>query len=347
MSEFLVQVRTIDKVKTHSNADALELVEVGGWQCVVPKGQYTEGERIVYFPPDTVLPGFVSDQFGVTKYLSKGRIKCAKLRGEPSFGLVMPVPASFADDEAWQEGNNVAEYYAATKYMPPVRQTIGNALPQHPLFPKYTDIQNLRHFTDAFDEIETVYITEKIHGTNCRVGIVDGVKMAGSMNVRRDHPVHTEGVEPTYSDDTYWMPHGIPEVSAMLDHLSKSYKQVILFGEIYGPGIQSFDYGLKNEHNFRAFDLLVDGVYMDSAAFISTCKRFNVQHVPVLYKGPFDLDTVKRLASGTSTLGGTHVREGVVVKPENECSHPRIGRLALKYVSDAYLLGNQSDFTEE
>lgn len=70
MSSLIVPVTTIEKIALHPNADALELAQVLGWQLVVRKGEYAVGDKIVYFPIDTVLPVDVSDTFGVTKYLS-------------------------------------------------------------------------------------------------------------------------------------------------------------------------------------------------------------------------------------------------------------------------------------
>ncbi len=99
-------VALIEKILPHSNADALELAHVLGWQLVVKKGEHQVGERVVYFPIDTLLPVELSERFGVTQYLSKQRIRCARLRGEPSFGLVVK-----PDNEDWQVGENVAEHY--------------------------------------------------------------------------------------------------------------------------------------------------------------------------------------------------------------------------------------------
>src|SRR5437016_3565087 len=89
MSSLIVPIALIEKITAHSNADSLELAQVLGWQLVVRKGEYQVGDQVVYFPIDTMLPLELSERFGVTKYLSKGRIKCAKLRGEPSFGLAI------------------------------------------------------------------------------------------------------------------------------------------------------------------------------------------------------------------------------------------------------------------
>jgi hypothetical protein len=41
-----------------------------------------------------------------------------------------------------------------------------------------------------------------------------------------------------------------------------------------------------------------------------------------------------------------HMREGVVVKPARERTDPKVGRVILKYVSDTYLFGDKTDFTD-
>lgn len=152
---------------------------------------YEEGELAVYFPADTLLPSEWVDKFGV-RSLMKGtdqnRVGRVRLRGEPSFGLVVSLP----EGNDWAEGDNVAEYYGAVKYEPPLRVSCGDAAPYDPdidpHFFKFTDIQNGRIFTDVLKPGEEVIFTEKIHGTNCRVGIIGGNLVAGSMEVRRSRP---------------------------------------------------------------------------------------------------------------------------------------------------------------
>jgi RNA ligase (TIGR02306 family) len=334
MSALVVKVTHIEQIKPHGNADALDIAVVGGWQCVVRKGEYRTGEKVVYFPPDTMLPAEVSDRFGVTKYLSNGRIRCARLRGEPSFGLVVK------PDEDWAEETDVAAHYGATKYVPPVKVTAGDAAPDHALFPAYTDVENLRNYPAVLAEGEPVVVTEKIHGTNCRVGVVEGERMAGSKALRRRPP----GVGGDLRHSTYWMPFAAPEVATLLDTLGVTHRQVVLFGEVFGPGVQSFNYG-QGEPGFRAFDLLVDGSYLDHDAFLALCSKHGVQTVPEVARVPFSLEAVKRLSSGPA-FAGSHIREGVVVKPVVERHDPALGRVILKYVSDEYLLGQHEDFTD-
>jgi RNA ligase (TIGR02306 family) len=337
MSSLIVEVCRIDRVMPHPNADLLELAHIKGWQCVVPKGKYAAGDLVTYVPIDAVLPPALSDRLGVTKYLSNGRVRCAKLRGEPSFGLIMD-----REDPSWAEGADVREHYGITKYVPPLRPSAGDAEAAHPLFVSYTDVENLRNFPAVFAGGEDVVVTEKLHGTNCRVGMVEGELMAGSMEVRRKRP--DQGRE---ASSTYWFPTTLPGVTALLGELAASdgCRQAILFGEVFGSKVQNLHYGRKGELGFAAFDLMADGRYLDAAEFGARCARHGVPTVPVLHRGPFSLDLVRRLSDGPTTVGGRagtaaaadHIREGVVVRPAVERTDPKVGRVILKYIGDSYL----------
>lgn len=338
MSSLIVPVTSIDKILPHSNADALELAHVLGWQVVVKKGEYCEGDRVVYFPIDTVLPLELSEQLGVTKYLSKQRIKCAKLRGEPSFGLVIR-----SENEDWQPGENVADFYGVQKYEPPVRAGQGEAEKEHPLFFQYTEIENMRNFPDIFHEGEQVLISEKVHGTNSRVGMIEGELMAGSKTLRRRRPAND-----LFTSNIYWFPLSLEPVRSMVEDLGQRHRQVILFGEVYGSKIQSFHYGYKGILGYRAFDLLLDGRYVDWPQFIELCKQYGVETVPVLAIIAYSLEEVKRYSEGKTLLmqQDAHIREGVVVRPLVERFDPKTGRVILKYVSDSYLFGEKTDYTD-
>ena len=192
MSTIRVEVTEIGDIRPHANADALELATVGGWQVCVRKGVYHNGDPIVYFEQGTVLPREVADRLNVTQYLKERSdidgnpvlvIHRVRLRGEPSFGLVVGAePGSVV-------GQDVAEFYGATKYNPPLKLMAGDSVANHPQFPLYTDIENMRSYPDLLAEGEEVVVTEKIHGTNCRVGfVVEGgerLLMAGSRGLRK------------------------------------------------------------------------------------------------------------------------------------------------------------------
>lgn len=325
MSTLIVEVCRIENVAAHGNADALELAQIKGWQCVIPKGQYAAGDLVTYIPIDAVIPIEHSDRWGFTKYLSNGRVRCAKLRGEPSFGVIVSL-----ENTDWTEGEDVKDFYGITKYTPPLKISAGDAAPSHPLFPEYTDVENLRNFPSVLTGGEDVVVTEKLHGTSCRIGLIEGELMAGSMSVRRVRPE-------SLADSIYWQPLETHGVQPLLEHLGQTARQVILYGEVFGSKIQNLNYGLVGTLGFRAFDLLVDGKYLSADAFFGACAEFGVETVPVLYRGPYDLGTIKVLSEGPTTLGADHIREGVVVKPAAERMDPKVGRVCLKYIGDPYL----------
>jgi hypothetical protein len=86
---YLVKVEAI----TPMNADRLECAHIGGWHCVVGKGEFKVGDPAVYFEVDSQLPDVVP--FSGMEFLrSKNfKIKTQKIRGEYSQGLLMPVSA--------------------------------------------------------------------------------------------------------------------------------------------------------------------------------------------------------------------------------------------------------------
>jgi RNA ligase (TIGR02306 family) len=335
MSTLIVEVCRIEQVLPHGNADALELAHIKGWQCVVPKERYVAGDLVTYIPIDAVIPQEHSDRWGITKYLSNGRVRCARLRGEPSFGVIVD-----RDDKAWAEGMDVCDWYGITKYVPPVKFGAGDAAPAHPLFIQYTDVENLRNFPGVLTEGEEVVVTEKIHGTNCRLGIIEGELMAGSMAVRRQRPETLEA-------SLYWGPMAHEGVAALLRTLGEAHRQVVLFGEVFGSKVQSLHYGQVGTLGFCAFDLLVDGKYLDADRFEAMCADFGVPMVPALYHGPYHLATVKALSEGETTLGAGHIREGVVVRPVKERVDPKIGRVCLKYIGDPYLFAKNVTDSED
>jgi RNA ligase (TIGR02306 family) len=175
MASIITEVCKIDKVMAHPDPETLklELVLIKGWTCVVPKGQFKENQLAVYFQPDTILPKEVTDRLGVTNYTSTKpqgqRIRSAIIRGCVSLGLVIPI-----ENPEWKLGDDVSSFYKSEKYFAPIMVTNTEMAPEHSLFLRFTDIENLRNFPDVLVNGETVIVTEKLEGTNSRTGIIDG-----------------------------------------------------------------------------------------------------------------------------------------------------------------------------
>lgn len=372
-SDVIVPVVEISNIREHPGADLLSIAEVLGYQVVNgleedPEGPlvrffqtgardergrrvpcdpddcsnpdmyeevrysftYKEGERGVYFPADTVLTDEWVKTFEVDHLVRDGnRVGRCRLRGEPSFGLVVGIP----EGQDWELGQNVAEFFDATKWEPdPDQATAPDAAPYDseidPHFVKYTDIQNGLLLYDKFLEGEEVVATEKIHGKNCRIGIVNDVLQVGSRTYRKSPVVGC--IFQAVADR--------PEVNALLSAMKETgAKIVILFGEVYGQGVHSLHYGCNKKKGFRAFDVYVDGEFLDFHGFADLCDLHGVERAPVLYQGPFDLEKIKEVSVGRSILpGANNIREGVVVRTAKERRDPALGRVVLKFISTEY-----------
>jgi RNA ligase (TIGR02306 family) len=356
MSSLIVEVCRVDAVEKHPNADRMSICVVKGWRVCAGRDQFEPGDRCIYIPPDAVLPPELSDALGVTKYLSPlaknadgvrppgGRVRVARLRGEPSYGLIIPV-----EGPELPVGTDVAERFGITKWEPPAAIIDGEADKPHPAFHGYTDIENYRNFPDLIELGEEVIITEKIHGKNCRLGYVrteEGwIFTAGSHNQRRKE------FDGKGRRSQFWEVLAEP-VREMLRHLAgRASHGVIVFGELFGAGVQDMWYGLENgRFDFRAFDLAVDGKYLDFDVKAALFEKFGIARAPLLYRGAFSRTVVEEHVSGPTTMcpadraGKFKGREGIVITPVKERTADLRGaeshlfdRVILKAISFDYL----------
>lgn len=371
MSKLVVTAEKIQSVTKHWNADTLDIIEVTGWQTIYRTGVYKVGDLAIYVRPDSLMPKELSDALGVTQYLKNGnRVRSTKLRQEPSHGLL--ISQKFMSEhygiDSLVEGEDYAEILGIEKYIPSISPNVTGIAPEKSGFPRYTDIENLRNFPRMFNPhpvlegVTSLVATEKIHGTNSRVGWVDGAWIAGSHRTVKLEPTDPE----EYHNNLYWYPLSLKEVKEMIYDLSVEAddNDVIVYGEIYGvysngKMIQPLTYG-KNETAYVVFDIMVRGKFLPFSEVVRLCDMYGIPHVPILYtfptshfdpeKNPDPLKWIKAISSGTTEIikkGKTHIREGVVIRPlDKEVHHPTHGRLIAKYISDEYLAGNFEDIEE-
>jgi len=325
MSSLIVEVVRVNDIKEHPNADKLEIAVVKGWECIVPRESYKVGDKVVYAPIDSVIPSELSDKMNITKYLSHGRVRTAKLRGIYSQGLIIPMKY-VPNYENLQTGDNVAETLGITKFEPPIKIRMGGLhRVSEPRFIKYTDIENIKNFPDTLQEGEEVAITEKLHGTNFRAANIDGEFHVGG------HRLNFEESD----DNLYWKAAKIYNLKEALNPGEQ------IFGEIYGFKIQKLAYGLKNKFDVRFYDLMINYKYVNYPQFKKFCEDKGLPMVPELHVGKWHKDLMK-FAKGKTTLA-EHVREGIVIKPIEERFDDKIGRVALKHISEEYLMKDYGD----
>ena len=369
MSDLVVQPIEIQAIKPHPNADRLEIAVVGGWNVIVGKDNHSVGDVMVHVQPDSMVPKPWADEWGVSPYLSwrglvddstLGRVRAARLRGVVSFGFLVP------NESGADLGTDLSEHYGIRKYDPPQILGAGMLRQQHPLFHNYTNIQNLRNNQARLCYGEPLVVTEKIHGTNSRIGcvrqgetleaILPGMTSFMNPNTPFELVVGTHRTQRVPDDcGIYGLPiqlHG-DQMTNIVDWLEKAYSKhpepkrvnsVIFFGEIFGAGVQDLHYGAKQEKGYRLFDISVNGQYLPWTTLEWLSEQYGLPLVPVITRGVFDFEQLLELAEGNTRLDDTHIREGIVIRPLGReltwgkgTLDPNPRRMIFKLLSGAYL----------
>lgn len=349
MSSFSVPVVRIRAVEPIQGADAIELAVVGDYRSVVRKGQFKAGDMAVYMPEASVLPDDLIAALGLTGKLAgsgKNRIKAVKLRGCLSQGILLEkVP------DGHGEGDCAAAFLGITKYEPPIPSHMAGDVADLFGIPIGYDIENFKAFPDVIQEGEEVEMTEKTHGTFAGFAVIPGLNRDDMFG--RNGIVYSKGLGAKglvfknneanagnlYVQAAMWL--------NIHNHIRSAFRgqTVHILGEIYGKGVQDLTYGLKQKA-FAAFDIAVDGQFLDRPQFELACGLIGLDRVPVLYRGPFSRDILYHHTDGKTVIGrGAHIREGAVVVPIRERRDPSIGRVILKSVSGNYLT-RKGDVTE-
>ena len=338
-------VARINEIKPIEGADNIEQAVVGGWNCIIQKGQYGEGGLVVVATTDAVIPQELSDAMNVTNYLRKGqRVRTVKLRGVYSECLIIPFMycknAAKLTNTKWNEGEDMMETLNIFKYEPPAVQiqlASGRKIrySQNPNFGIYYKFPNLKNVRGMFNEFDEVEVTRKIHGTNARYGIVKKSKLSIWDKVKRffgdkwvdyEYVYGSHNVEKGsdsqgfYNTDVWKTIAEKYHIREQLWNLFKSLQDIyetgsgiVIYGEIYGPGIQkNYDYGLK-EIEYAGFDMTINNEYTPCSTSFMYHDMLGLKYVPVLDVASWSQELQERYMF--DKIEGTKVpHEGVVIK---------------------------------
>ena len=351
MSSLIIEVCKVDNIVKHPNADKLSIVTIKGWQCIVGLEQYNVGDLVVYCPPDSIIPENLIEKYGLTYLKNGGRVGTAKLRKYLSEGLILDVP-----EGKYKKGDNVAEVLGITKWMPPEPSFNKQANPVskkklNPNFDKYSEIENIKNYNGVFKDGDFVVITEKIHGSNSRFGTLPIVidksqplryrlkKMFEKHILRKSHEwiygshnvqLHGDKSNNYYGEDLWGK---VADKYSLKTVIPNDY---IVYGEVFGKGVQDLTYGLDNI-DLVIFDIKYKGEYLPWESVKHLCEMWGLKLVPELFVGHWNEELLKEHTDGKSIICPTQIREGCVIKMADESKDMRIGRKILKSVSFNYL----------
>jgi len=300
-----IKLVTIKSVDPAQNSDALDVIkfEESGWQAVVRRDMYNVGDKVTFIPPESILPFELSEALGVTNYLSKGRVKVARLRKNRSEGLV-------ADTEIVEP---YLDYILQWEDVPSIEMA-GKLMKRAETpfeFQKFYKIPNLLNEPFTFSIGEVVYYSEKTHGTNCRLG---NLKNPATEQYQLYVGTH-ETVRQEDESDLYWY-----AVKRALDD-KELPKDVVFYGEIYGCSIQgSFNYGYDEptQKELIIFAAMVNGEYQSPEYVKQLCNKYGLPCVK-FYEDAFNnVEQFREIADSPSEMWEGHIREGIVlVSKEN------------------------------
>jgi len=312
---------TIKEVLPANNSDNLDRIifEEIGWNAISRRGSHKVGDVIFFIPPESVLPLELSDALGVTSYLSKGRVRAIKLRGNRSEGLIVDKIVA----EPYLEG--ILQWED-----PPSRHMGGEQLPNAIIpilaFPVFVKMPNIMNEPDTFSDGDKIAVSEKIHGTNIRFGI---------------HP-HPETDEPTLyvgshnvvlkesEKNLYWQ--------AVRKHINtdKLPYGITFYGEVYGKGIQDLHY--DSDMELRVFAACKNGWYLPIKETMEICDEYNIPRVIFEFYVYSDIEWARELADRPSFMTDSHVREGIVIREmEHKCDGENYNFRIAKVIGMSYM----------
>ena len=336
-------IAKINEVKAIEGADNIELVIAGGWNAITKKGEFKEGDLTVIATTDAVIPEKLSEKMGVTSYLRKGgRVRTVKLRGVYSECLIIPTKYIPGYGDNYSDGTDMMEKFGITKYEPPVKQiqlASGRKIKwrDNQNFHIYYKFPNLKNVAGMFTEEDLVEITRKIHGTNARYGIVKKSKLSFWDKVKKFFRIADKWVDYEYIYGSHNCEKGsdsqgfystdvwrtIAEKYNIKEKLWSYIKNrnveigegIILYGEIYGAGIQkNYDYGLT-DIEFAGFDVKLRGEYVSTYdAWVLIENHLKLPYVEVLHYGDWTQEIQDKFTFNNFIEGTKVPHEGIVIK---------------------------------
>lgn len=365
----LASIQRIIKLEPIPNADSIEKATVLGWELVVKKGEFKEGELCVYCEIDSVLPEKPEFEFLRER---KFRIRTIKIRGQISQGICFPLSILPDCINVSGEGQDVTVAIGIKKYEPYqedlkcskqvskliypswlpgsirkilhrfgfIRKLLQNKSTQKSfpsLIPKTdeTRIQVLQPLLDKYKGTPC-YVTEKLDGSSITIYQLNGKFGVCSRNIdlKKD------------KRNKYW--------ATVLEHdLEAKFKKVFgkhdvaMQGELIGDGIQGNKYKLKGQ-DIYFFNLyyIKEKMYGDACDLFGTCMALCEKHVPIVFQRYILSDSIPELvemSKGKSVLADIQ-REGIVIRPINEVVDSELhcdlvrNRVSFKSVNPDFLL---------
>lgn len=358
----LATIRQVSNIRPIEGKDLIEQVNIDGWNVIVKKGEFQEGDLCVYVEIDSLLPPKPEFEFLARK---KYIIKTMKMSGVRSEGIVFGLDvlgnkkAKLGDDVTDLLG--IKQYNREDEPQEKVSRSsnllffIDKALRRfkfyRQLFPKQRKRSsgNFPHWIRKTDETriqnkpwvlkssDAWIATEKLDGSSATFGFRKGAWDSEYVVCSRNLVVTDENA----SWQVISKRHNMEEVLKELFKVFKAKDSIVIQGEIIGPNIQKNKYQLK-DLDFYAFNVIIDGkskqIYdtnMEDELRVRGIKV--VPFVEEIDLRNYTVDSLLDLATFKSKLNGTTQAEGLVVRLADEACNIMD---SFKAISPTFLIKN-------
>lgn len=342
----LASIQKIESISSIPGADKIEVIQILGWKCVSKKGEFSEGDKCVYFEIDSLLPNKEWSSFLRKKGEESYRLRTVRLRGQISQGLALPVSV-FPEIQEAQIGMDVSELLGIEKYEPVIpAQLAGMVKGKFPCFLHKTDEERIQSNPELLEHLKNsgaFYASLKMDGSSMTCYVRDGEFGVCSRNLE----LKEEG------GSSYWrMANELNLKEKMLNPEAQispvfpkvfTMKNFAIQGELCGPGIQGNPLELKNL-GFFVFDVfnIDEDRYLNGIDLISFCSCFSLRGAPLFEAGSDFIMTVEgvlKMAEEAKYPNGAPA-EGLVFRPI-KTTYIGNSRLSFKAINNNYLLNEK------
>ena len=336
----LASIQVVKSIEPIDGADRIELAHVLGWQCVVNKGQFHEGDLAVYFEIDSFLP--LREQFEFLRkscytnsdLLGEGfKLKTQKFKGQLSQGLLLPV-SLFPEISSHNIGDDVTASLGVRKWAVQERaSTNGTIIGTLPYSIPHTDETRIQAMPELLQEFSGIpyYITTKMDGSSHSIGI-------------DENGFHVTGHNYEYKDGYFYsfiQKRGYKEKLTAFMKIC-NMKTITIQGELCGAGIQGNRLKL-NAPEWFVFTVNEDGKRAGLTQMLNICNALELTHVPIEESGLdlpakyHNVEGILKRAEGEYPSGGK--KEGIVIRPVVPVHSTLIGNyLSFKAINNQFLL---------
>jgi hypothetical protein len=344
----LATIRKVTNIRPIEGKDLIEQVNVDGWNVIVKKDEFKDGDLCVYIEIDSKLPARPEFEFLAKKDYT---IKTMKMAGVRSEGIVFPLSILPKKVKAI-EGTDVTKVLGVEQYNKEAEVELSfldkiidaidtkmrkfawyrkltikskRSVKKSSSFPnwiKKTDEERIQNKPNVLSLGHLWLATEKLDGSSATYGYrnVGGVE---------EYVICSRNKLITDETEVWSIINKKYNLEATIKHLFKKLKakeSLVIQGEIIGPKIQGNKYKL-DEHQFFIFNLVVDGVKMayHQLAVWQEDGGLTVEHIPIVpmygmirLSGDKNVDDILNYATFKSKVNQETLAEGLVFRTFDE-----------------------------